>query len=82
MSLIRLYPITLITSKGDPLNMKDVDVSDTKITDRQNNNIRDKVATLMAQGLNATEIQKELKHVSKKGLIRVLMDCLEHPISE
>ena len=57
------------------IGLEDVNMPSTKIE-----SVRNKVAELMAQGLNANEIGIYLKKLKSNELIRVIMDLIEHPV--
>jgi hypothetical protein len=49
-------------------NIPDINMSDTQI-----NVLKEKIAQLTNHGLNAREITRELRHITKSELIRVIM---------
>lgn len=53
---------------------------DINMPNTQIESVKNKVAELMAHGLNAREIQKSIKLFSKPQLVRIIMDLIEHPI--
>ena len=56
-------------------NTNDLNMPNTQIE-----SIRNKVAELMAHGMNANEISKYLKQINKAQLVRVIMDLIENPV--
>jgi hypothetical protein len=49
-------------------NIPDINMNDTQISD-----LKEKIAQLTNQGLNAREIAREIRHITKPELIRVIM---------
>jgi len=60
--------------------IKKFSTPDINMPNTQIESVRNKVAELMAHGLNAREIQKSINLFTKPQLVRIIMDLIEHPV--